>query len=345
MAKKYKAAGVDIAAGDAASSLAGRLAATTFAGRKGKIGKPVRLPGGFAGALDFGKLFITQCDDGTGTKMAVAEAVDRYDTIGYDLTAMVADDAVCLGAEVISLSNTLDVPRVNKRHVAGLLKGLAKACLEQRIVIPGGEIAEVGKTVTSYVWNATAIGIVDKKKLVDGSKIRAGDVVIALKEPGLRSNGFSLARHILSKKFGKHWHKKKYGSKTWGQLLLTPSTIYHAAILNLVGRYGEQPKVKVHGIVHITGGGIPGNLPRVFRSKKLGASLPDLWQPASWIRELIELGKVSEHEARAVWCLGSGMLVIVPPREVAQTLKLLKKSKIQARVAGEITNNGKITFD
>ncbi len=344
MNKKYKSAGVDIAAGDTASSLAGRLAATTFATRARRIGKPIRLPGGFAGALDFGQFFITQCDDGTGTKMAVAEAIGKYDTIGYDLAAMVTDDAVCLGAEVISLSNTLDVPKVNQQHIGALLKGLAKACREQSIVIPGGEIAEVGQTVTGYVWNATAIGIVTKKRLIDGSKIKAGDIIIALKESGLRSNGFSLARHILTKKFGKNWYKQKYGNRTWGQLLLTPSKLYHAAILNLIGRYDEKPKVKVHGIVHITGGGIPGNLPRVFRNKKFGASLPNLWQPASWIRELIQLGKVSTSEARSVWCLGSGMLVIVPPQAVTKTLQLLKQSKIQARVAGEINLSGKITF-
>lgn len=343
--KKYTQAGVNIAAGDVASSLAGKLAATTFPGRKGKIGRPVRLPGGFAGALDFGDFYIVTCDDGTGTKMAVAEAIGKFDTLGYDLAAMVTDDAVCLGAEVISVSNTLDCPKVDKKIVGDLLKGLAKACKEQKIVIPGGEIAEVGKTVNGLVWNATAIGVVEKKKIIDGSKIKPGDVIISLKENGLRSNGFSLARYILQKKFGKNYFNKKFKGKKWGELLLTPSKIYHSAILDLVGRYKQKAKVKIKGVVHITGGGIAGNLPRVFRNKKLGAHLPNLWEPSKWIRELICLGKVSEEEAREVWNLGNGMLVIVSPKDVDKTLKILKKNKIAARVAGEINNSGKITFE
>ena len=349
--KKYAQAGVNIAAGDAASHLAGKLAATTFAGRKGKIGKPVKLPGGFAGALDFGDFYIVTCDDGTGTKMAVAEAMNKFDTLGYDLAAMVVDDAVCLGAEVISVSNTLDCPKVDKKIVGELLKGLAKACREQNIVIPGGEIAEVGQTVTGLVWNATAIGIVEKKKIIDGSKIKPGDVVISLKENGLRSNGFSLARYILQKKFGKNCFHRKLApgkdpgsGKKWGELLLTPSKIYHSAILDLVGRYKQKAKVKVKGIVHVTGGGIAGNLPRVFRNKKLGAYLPKLWRPAKWIQELIRLGNVSETESREVWNLGNGMLIIVNSKDVATTLKILKKNKISAKVAGEINLSGKITF-
>lgn len=343
-AKKYKAAGVDIAAGDAASSLAGRWAATTFAGRKGRIGEPVRLPGGFAGALDFGDFYVTQCDDGTGTKMAVAERVGKYDTLGYDLAAMVADDAVCLGAEVISISNTLDCPKVDKKIVDQLLGGLAAACKAQKIVIPGGEIAEVGKEVNGLVWNATAVGVVAKKKIIDGSKVKAGDIVIALRETGLRSNGFSLARHILKKEFGDKWHTKKFDGTTWGELLLAPSTIYHAAILSLIGRFGETAAVDVHGVAHTTGGGIPGNLPRIFRDKKLGARLPDLFAPAWWVDELIRLGDVSVDEAREVWNMGNGMLVVVDKKDVDTTLRLLKKAKIEARVAGEITMSGKVTF-
>jgi len=351
-AKKYKTAGVNIAAGDAASSLAGKHARTTFASRAGKIGKPAALPGGFAGALDFGQYYLTQCDDGTGTKMVIAEELGKYDTIGADLAAMVVDDAVCLGAECVSLSNTLDVPKVDAKVIDPLLKGLAKACKAQKVVIPGGEIAEVGKTVNGYVWNATAVGILEKKKLIDGSKIKVGDAVIALQEKGLRSNGFSLARHILEKKFGKNYAKKaavvggKKLKKSWGELLLIPSTIYHAAVLELIGRYGAKRKVNVRGICHVTGGGISGNLPRIFKAnkKKLGASLPDLWATPAWVKELIQLGNVSEAEAREVWNLGNGMLLVVPQKEVTLALKLLKKAGVQAKIAGTITGDGKITF-
>jgi phosphoribosylformylglycinamidine cyclo-ligase len=117
--------------------------------------------------------------------------------------------------------------------------------------------------------------------------------------------------------------------------------------LDLIGRYGEKAKVQVNGICHVTGGGIPGNLPRIFKNNKcktLGAKLDNLFPPSDWISELIKLGKVSEAEARAVWNLGNGMLITLPQREVTSALKLLKKAKIQARVAGEINASGKITF-
>jgi phosphoribosylformylglycinamidine cyclo-ligase len=342
--KKYAKAGVDIDAGDAASSLAGRYAATTFSSRNGMIGKPVKLPGGFAGAMDFGKFLIVTGDDGTGTKMEVAERMQKFDTIGSDLLAMVSDDAICLGAEVISITNTLDCRKVEKKVVGELLKSLAAACKKEKILISGGEIAEVGKAVNGLVWNATAIGIVAKNRIIDGSKIKAGDVIISLRESGLRSNGFSLARYILKNRFGENWHKQIFRGKPWGEWLLTPSQVYHSAILSLVGRYGEKGKLEVKGIAHITGGGVEGNLPRIFREKKLGAALPHLWPATPWMEELIRLGKVSREEAREVWNLGNGMLIVVAKKDVVKTIQLLAKAKVAAKVAGEINASGKITF-
>ncbi len=339
--KKYALAGVNIAEGDAASKLAGKFAAMTFASRRGKIGVPTKLKNNFAGVLDFGKYFLVTGDDGTGTKMEVAERLGKFDTLGADLLAMVADDAVCLGAEVVSITNTLDTPKVSRKIVGELLKGLAKACSSEKIVIAGGEIAEVGKAVNGMVWNASAIGIVAKNRVIDGSRIQKGDTIIALKESGLRSNGFSLARKILTDNFGANWHRKLFGTKKWGELLLTPSKIYHAAILELVGRFDEKRTIDVRGICHITGGGIPGNLPRILPAK-LGAKLTNLWKPAAWVRELIRLGKISENEAREVWNLGNGMLVIVAPKDLDRALAILRKQKIPARIAGEITTSGKI---
>ena len=283
-------------------------------------------------------------DDGVGTKMEVAERMRKFDTLGTDLLAMVADDAVCLGAEVVAITNTLDTPKVSKKNTGELLKGLAKSCEKEKIAIAGGEIAEVGKAVNGMVWNATAIGVVEKKKIILGDKIRAGDAVIALKENGLRSNGFSLARKILEDKFGENYHRKLFGTKKWGELLLTPSRIYHDGILELVGRFGKQRKVEVHGICHITGGGITGNLPRIL-PKTLGARLTNLWKPPAFIRELIRIGGVSETEAREVWNLGNGMLLVVAPEDIDRTLEILRKQKIPARIAGEITKSGKIEIE
>jgi len=341
--KKYALAGVNIAEGDAASKLAGKFAQSTFASRKGKLGQPVKLKNGFAGVLDFGKYYLVMGDDGVGTKMEIAEKMRKFDSLGSDLLAMVADDAVCLGAEVIAITNTLDTKKVEKKITGELLKGLAKACEKEQIAIAGGEIAEVGKAVNGMVWNATAIGAVEKNKVILGDKIKVGDTIIALKENGLRSNGFSLARKILEDKFGGNYCHKLFGVKKWGELLLTPSKIYHGAMLDLLGRFEKKRVVSVKGIAHITGGGIPGNLSRIL-PKGLGAKLTNLWKPASWVKELIELGKVSEAEAREVWNLGNGMLLVVSPKDIDQTLEILRKRKVPARIAGEITKGGKIVI-
>lgn len=340
--KKYALAGVNIEEGDASSSIAGKFAGTTFAGRKNKIGEPVKLLGGFAGILDFGKYYLVTGDDGVGTKMEVAERLGKFDSLGADLVAMVADDAICLGAEVVSMTNTLDAAKLDRKIVGELLKGLAHFCLKQKIVIAGGELAEVGDAVNGMVWNATAIGIVAKNRVILGDKIKAGDVIISLRESGLRSNGFSLARKILKDNFSKDWHKAKFGNKTWGELLLTPSEIYHAAVLALVGRFGEKRSVDVRGICHVTGGGIPGNLPRILKNKKLGARLDNLWPIPEFVTELIRLGKVDIEEAREVWNLGNGMLLVVAAKDAERSLAILRKNKVAAQVAGEITNSGKI---
>ncbi len=184
----YKEAGVDIETGDECSRIAYEAAKATFPVRKGMIGAPVIMEGGFSGAMDFGDFYLVQNDDGIGTKMVIARQIGKYDTMGYDLIGMVADDAICVGAEVVSVSNTIDVEKVEKDVITQLMEGLKKACAEQKIVIPGGEIAELGTMIDGYVWNATAIGIVEKEKFITGENIKAGDELIGLASNVFRSN-------------------------------------------------------------------------------------------------------------------------------------------------------------
>ncbi|RLC53878.1 MAG: phosphoribosylformylglycinamidine cyclo-ligase, partial [Candidatus Cloacimonadota bacterium] len=267
----YKKAGVDIKMGDRASKIAYSFAKTTFSSRKNMIGEPVTDEGSFVGMLDMGDFYIVQGDDGVGTKMEVAERIGKFDTLGYDLLAMVADDAICLGAETISITNTLDTNKVDPDVIHDLMKGLAKACVEQKVVIPGGEIAEVGKSVNGNVWNATAVGVLEKEKTITGNEIKPGDKIIALQEKGFRSNGFSLVRYILEKEFDVNvYNKPSSFGKCWGEMILKPSIIYSSALLELLGRYGEERKFNIKGIAHITGGGIPGNFNRVLKSTGLG---------------------------------------------------------------------------
>ncbi|MDD5751077.1 MAG: phosphoribosylformylglycinamidine cyclo-ligase [Candidatus Peribacteraceae bacterium] len=339
----YKDSGVDIREGDRASQVAYTHAASTFASRKGMIGEPVYEKDGYGGFLDMGEYFLVQSDDSTGSKIDLAFDVGKFDTLGYDLTAMVADDAVCTGAESIAISNTIDVPHIDSNVIDQLMGGLAKACTEQKIAVPAGEIAEVPGAVTRGVWSATVIGIVAKDRVLKPETIKPGDVILALKDNVARSNGFSLIRAVLSKAFGKEWHKKEWkNGKSWGEIMLSPSIIYSAAMLSLIGRYGEPVNVPVKGISHITGGGIPSKLRRVLKKSGYGAELTDLWQPHEAMTDLITLGNVPTEEAYRTWNMGNGMLVILEEKNAQKAIELLAKNGIQAKVAGAVTKDASI---
>ncbi len=331
----YDEAGVNIEKGDACSRIAYAAAKGTFPGRKGLIGEPAILDGGFSGLLDMGEFYLVQNDDGVGSKAVVAQGMKRFDTLGYDLLAMVADDAICMGAEVISVSNTIDIEKVDDAVIRPLMEGLGKACLEQKIVIPGGEIAELSSQVKGFAWNATAVGIVEKHKFIDGSKIAKGDVILGLRSAGFRSNGFSLVRHILTEKYGTGWMHVDYGDgRTWGEVVLTPSIIYHRGLLEILGAYKEERLVDVHGIVHITGGGLEGNVCRVLRDG-LQAEWTDLWTAHEPMLRLMEIGNVSKEEAMKTWNMGTGMVLFVPEAEVAKALEHLGRH-FQVKVVGVV---------
>ena len=280
--------------------------------------------------------------DGVGTKIEIALEIDDFTGLGHDLLAMVADDAVCIGAETIAITNTVDTKKVEPKIISAMMDSLQKACRQQQVVIPGGEIAELGDTIGSTIWNASSMGIVEREKYLTGEKITPGDVVLSLREQGFRSNGFSLIRHICKT------HNISYkdifeNGITWGSALLTPSEIYSAGILSLLGRYNEEPKIDVHGIAHITGGGIAGNLKRILKKNKLGAQLSDIWDPPPAALELQKKGSVEDKEAYRTWNMGNGMLVIVPTEDADKAIDLLSKQNIEAKKAGEITKKQDIT--
>ncbi len=331
----YAESGVNIEKGDASSRLAYAAAKRTFAGRAGMKGAPLILEGGFSGALDMGDYYLVQNDDGVGSKMRVASAMGRYDTVGRDLVAMVADDAICVGAEVMTVSNTIDIERVDEMVIGEMMKGLEAACIEQKIVVPGGEIAELPSQVKGVIWNATAVGIVEKEKFIDGSAVRKGDVILGLRAAGFRSNGFSLVRYILEKEYGEDWvHAEFEGGVTWGEAVLTPSIIFQDGVLELLGRFGQPRRAEVHGLVHVTGGGLIGNAERVVRGD-LKCEFTDLWEPRPMMKRLMEIGGVSEEEAGKTWNMGTAMLIVLPEASVDTALSILSK-RFEVRVVGRI---------
>jgi phosphoribosylformylglycinamidine cyclo-ligase len=343
----YKTAGVDIETGDQASQLAYKNAKATFPSRAGLLGEPVKLDGGFSGALDMGDFYLIQNDDGVGTKMEIAERMGIYNTLGADLVAMVADDAICVGAEVISLTNTVDTPKVEAETIDQLTKGLSKTCQQEKIVIPGGEIAELGDALNKMVWNATAVGVAPKDKFITGKNIKTGQKIIGLKGRVLRSNGTSLARKICEQKFGSDWHLSPFTkTQTWGEVLLTPSKIFHRLLLDHVLGSGDINRpFNITGVIHVTGGGIPGNFPRVFPNKTLGAKFDNLHAPHEALKQLKSMGKVADEECYRSWHCGTAMGLIVhqaeDPKNICEILNSAD-NEVEAQVIGEITTTGKI---
>ncbi len=341
----YADSGVDTTKGDIASKAAYNNAKKTFSSRKGRIGEPFEFDGGFAGALDMGHYLLIQNDDGTGSKSEVAELTGQFDNIGEDLCAMVADDAICVGAEMISLTNTFDLPAIDPEVIESMTASLAKACAAQRIVIPGGEIAEVPGATKKIVWNATGVGIVKKEKFITGKTIQSGQSVIGLKDPMLRSNGFSLARKVLENELGENWHNTSYDqTHTWGQILLTPSKVFHRLLLDAVlGDFDSERKFTVHGIAHITGGGIPGNINRIL-PPSVGVELNNLHEPHPAIKKIYEIGNLEETECYRTWHSGTAMMLIVEKTDAQTICDVLNQadSDVEAQIVGETNTTQQI---
>lgn len=350
-------------AGDSASSRAYAAALSTHVSRKGLFGAPLKMEGGFTGAMDCGDFLLVQNDDGVGSKMLVAEAMNRYDTIGYDLLAMVADDAICVGAEVLSITNVIDTKKVDEKQIGAMMDSLAEACREQNVAIVGGEIAALRDQVKSTVWNATAVGIVEKQKFITGMHVRPGDKIVGLQSRGFRSNGFTLVRHVLERALGENWHRKAFNeSNTWGEIVLTPSRIFHNCVLDMIGHFrrgdpslpgAAQSRVHPKGIVHVTGGGIPGNIVRVLEGVSRGhppgrghgpakgghgALLDHLFPPHQAMLALQKLGNVDDAEAYQTWNMGVGMMMVVDESEVREVIEIARRHNIPAQVVGEVTS-------
>ena len=342
----YKDAGVDVEKGDSASKAAYQKASDTFAGRKGFKGEPVFEEGNYAGLLDMGEYYLIHTTDGTGTKIDLAAEMGDFSTLGYDLLAMVADDAVCTGAEVISVSNCIDVPAIDTHMIEQMMNGLSKACTEQRIVLPAGEIAEVPGAVTRAVWSAAGVGMLEKDKVIDTGRIKDGDSIISLRSSVARCNGFSLIRAALEKLHGAQWYEKEWsGSTSWGEVMLSPSIVYHDAVLELIGRFGQERKVDIKGIAHITGGGIPSKLRRVLKKSGCGALLTDLWQPHAALQQLIHEAGVDLEEAYRTWNMGNGMMLVLSAESTNKALELLENTPIDAKIVGSVTSDSTIRIE
>jgi len=332
----YKKSGVDVELGDFASKSAYDLSKETFSSRDNLFGNAVCTDGGFSGLINFGDFYLAQSTDGVGTKMVIAESILKFDTLGQDLLAMVCDDIICVGAETVSIVNSIDINKVDKNITDSLLAGLRDACKKQKIIISGGEIAEVGDCVNSIIWNASAFGIVKKNKLFDKKNIKRGDFAISIKEDGFRSNGFSLIRKILFDRFGDDcFNKKNKDGEKWGELVLKPSIIYSNAILKIIGRYGKKEMAKIKGIAHITGGGIENNICRIM-PKNFKIKFDNLFDPPKIMKEICEMGKLKKEDISKTFNMGNGMILICSKNQIDKIIEILHNFDLKAKVCGKV---------
>lgn len=344
-----KKSGLDIDLGNLCSKDAFDWAKKTFPNRTNKAGAAaLKVDGVFSNMLQFGDQRIGIASDGIGTKIELAERTGIYDTLGFDLVAMVADDLATAGFEPTNISNIIDVDQLDRATINSLMKGLAEACDYCGMSISGGEIAELGNRISGYGdgmhfnWCSTAIGILPEalKKPFDGTAVKVGDRVIALKSRGFRSNGFSLIRRIMETNFGDAWHNEIYGGDaTWGAALLVPSLIYTPLITKMI-----HSGVQLSGVAHITGGGIIDNFQRVLKANGVGANLSNLFEPLDVMERLMDLGNVAAEDAYLYWNMGNGMLLVAEDNQVDDILDITEALGYQAQVAGTITEGRKITL-
>ncbi len=332
----------------ASSRIAARWAEHTHAQREGREGAPSLMPGEhFAQGSRFGSARIATTSDGVGTKVELAERTGRHDTLGFDLVAMVSDDLAAAGAVAANLTNVLDVDRIDVPTVDALMRGLHDAAIEADMAVVGGEIAELGPRVGGwgagmhFNWCATAIGYFPEGlPPLTGAELRPGDAVIALRSRGCRSNGFSLLRSVLACAHGEAWHEARFGERTWGEIALSPSRIYAPLVASL-----RLAGTELHGIAHVTGGGIPHKLGRVLRASGLGATLDQLFEPQDFFLEAQRLGKISDLSAYRAWNMGQGMLLVGPESCVAPVLDEAQARGVEARRAGTIREEPGIFID
>jgi len=322
----YAGAGVDIAAGDAAVD---------------RLRPLVSGIGGFGGQfpLDvsgFTNPVLVSSTDGVGTKLVVARATGRYDTVGIDLVAMCVDDLVCVGAEPLFMLDYLATGKVDPDRVAAVVAGIAEGCRQAGCALVGGETAEHADVMAPDDFDLAgfAVGIVEQGTQLGPERVVAGDLVVGLPSPGLRSNGYTLARHVLLERAGLELAAPAWdgADHTLADELLRPSVIYTPAVLRVRDALGGA----LHACAHVTGGGLVGNLPRVL-PEGLGAVLDrDAWDEPRVFAEIQRLGSVTEDEMDRVFNRGIGLALVVDARAVDDALRSLAETGPTAGVIGEV---------
>ena len=304
--------------------------------RKG-IGKP--LGGHYAGMVQFGEYALVLCTDGVGSKVKIAFELKKWDTVGIDCIAMNVNDAICVGAEPIAFVDYLAIDDPKPEITKEIGKGLEKGAELSNISIIGGETASLPEIINGFDLAGTCLAYLKKDKIVTGEKIIPGDIIVGLSSSGLHSNGYTLARKVI-KHAGLSYTDKfpdsLYPGKTIGEILLTPTQIYVQEIVELL------KKVEVHGLAHITGGGLR-NLTRLNEDAKF--VINDPFEPQPIFKFLQKYGNIEDREMYQTFNMRMGFTVIVSKEDANEVMKILKKhSKSEVKIVGRLEKGKGVEF-
>lgn len=332
----YREAGVDVEAGrafvDRISSLVKSTHRPEVLGGFGGFSGCFQLPAGYREPV------LVSGTDGVGTKLKLAQELNCHNTVGIDLVAMCVNDVLTSGAEPLFFLDYLATSSLNSEQLSQVVAGIADGCKQSGCALLGGETAEMPGFYQpgEYDLAGFCVGIVEKSQMLDGSQVKVGDIAIALSSSGVHSNGFSLVRKIvseLSQNNTNNWHTcpELLGRRSLGEILLTPTKIYVKPVLE-----ARRTGLEIHGMAHITGGGLPENLPRCLSPGQSVKIDTTSWVIPPIFEWLAQAGQVSISSMFNTFNMGIGFVLIVPPKEAEQTLSWFKSQDIEAYQIGEV---------
>ncbi len=335
----YAVAGVDTAAGDLAVELMREAVSRTHGP------EVIGGVGGFAGLFDASELLqykrplIASATDGVGTKVAIAQALDKHDTIGQDLVAMIVDDIVVVGAKPLAMTDYIACGRVVPQRIADIVRGIAGACAATNTALVGGETAEHPGLLgpDEYDVAGAAYGVVEAAELLGPQRVTAGDVVLGLGASGLHSNGFSLVRHILGKRGIEYGAHAADLGVSYGEALLEPTALYTVPLLNVL----EVVPGAIHALSHVTGGGIAANIARVLPSGSWCEIDRSTWAPLPVFKHLAELGGYALTELEGAWNMGIGMAAVVNAAAAGEVTRLLRGAGMECWQLGVVQDTSR----
>ena len=340
MAKSYEASGVNLEAGyEVVSRIKKHVASTNRTGCMGNIGA-------FGGMFDLGSLnykhpILVSGTDGVGTKLKIAFALDKHDTIGIDAVAMCVNDVLAQGAEPLIFLDYVAVGKNRPAVVEAIVAGVAEGCRQAGCALVGGETAEMPGMYAEEDYDIAGftVGAVEKENLIDCSKVKPRDVLVGIASSGVHSNGFSLVRKIVAdNKLDLNGKYEETGDRTLGEMLLTPTRIYVKQVHNVL------KEVDVHGIAHITGGGFDENIPRILGEGQGVEVTEGSWEILPVFRLLEKYGKVPHREMFNIFNMGIGMVLAVNEADAPKVVDILSKAGEKASVIGKVVEGNGVTI-